>query len=82
MNRREFLAMKVLAVTAGSLAATSVEAAEPSAAETNHIDAQLSRNVQMQFMRPGQLEAAGRKFPEDQRSFNLKAVSPEHWWMV
>jgi hypothetical protein len=20
--------------------------------------------------------------PEDQRSFNLKAVSPEHWWLV
>ena len=20
--------------------------------------------------------------PENQRSFNLKAVSPEHWWMV
>ncbi len=34
-------------------------------------------------------EALGRKakelldsLPEDQRSFNLKAVSPEHWWLV
>ena len=34
-------------------------------------------------------EAIGRKaqellasLPDAQRSFNLKAVSPEHWWMV
>ena len=34
-------------------------------------------------------EAIGRKaqellasLPEDQRSFNLEGVSPEHWWMV
>jgi len=34
-------------------------------------------------------DALGRKarellesLPEDQRSFNLKAVSPEHWWLV
>ena len=34
-------------------------------------------------------EAIGRKaqellasLPEDERSFNLKAVSPEHWWMI
>ena len=34
-------------------------------------------------------EAIGRKagellasLPEDQRAFNLKAVSPEHWWLV
>jgi hypothetical protein len=34
-------------------------------------------------------EALGRKakelldaLPENQRNFNLKAVSPEHWWLV
>ncbi|MCU0982390.1 MAG: hypothetical protein MUF25_24805 [Pirellulaceae bacterium] len=34
-------------------------------------------------------EALGRKakelldsLPKDQRPFNLKAVSPEHWWLV
>jgi hypothetical protein len=34
-------------------------------------------------------EAIGRKaralfasFPEDQRTSRLKAVSPEHWWLV
>jgi len=49
-----------------------------------HASAQVGeRNVELAA------EALGRKaqallasLPEDQRSFNLQAVSPENWWLV
>ena len=64
MNRRDFLGTNVLAAAGGSLAAAgSLEAAEAPPDEQGKTDRQLSPGVQMQFMRPGQLEAAGRKFP-------------------
>jgi creatinine amidohydrolase len=56
MDRRSFLETNLAALAGGSLAVASLEAAEgPPPA--------LATDVQMQFMRPGQLEAAGRKFP-------------------
>jgi len=30
----------------------------------------------------GLIEWHGRHLPQDQRSFMLPAISPEHWWMV
>jgi creatinine amidohydrolase len=64
MDRRDFLGMNVLALGAGSLAATaSLQAAGSAAGESGTTPGQLSEDVQMQFMRPGQLEAAGRDFP-------------------
>jgi len=64
MNRRDFLGTNVLAVAGGSLvAAGGLEAADRPGGEQGKMQAQLSPGVQMQFMRPGQLEAAGRKFP-------------------
>ena len=49
-----------------------------------HASAEVGRrNVELA------VAAIGRKanellasLPEDQRSFRLKAISPEHWWMV
>ena len=46
-----------------ALAAGSVEAAEDRTRDEDKIRSELPGGVQMQFMRPGQLEAAGRKFP-------------------
>ncbi|MHB1035098.1 MAG: creatininase family protein [Pirellulales bacterium] len=64
MNRRDFLEHNMLAAASGALATAGVAAgAESSAASTEGLSRQLSPGVQMQFMRPGQLEAAGRKFP-------------------
>lgn len=63
MNRRDFLASHALALAGGSLAAGRLGAAESSSAEKGDAPNRLSPDVQMQFMRPGQLEAAGRKFP-------------------
>ena len=48
----------------GSLAASgNAAAAEATTAEQGKMQPHLAAGVQMQFMRPGQLEAAGRKFP-------------------
>ncbi len=64
MNRRDFLGTNVLAAAGGTLAAAgSLEAADARPDEQGKMRSQLSPGVQMQFMRPGQLEAAGRKFP-------------------
>lgn len=64
MRRREFLASNATALAGGALAAsTSLAAAEPSGAAPKQARVHLAAEVQMQFMRPGQLEAAGRKFP-------------------
>ena len=63
MKRRDFLGTNVLALAGGALAASGVDAAESQTDEKATIQSQLSPDVQMQFMRPGQLEAAGRKFP-------------------
>ncbi len=63
MNRREFFGTNALALTGGSLVTQSVNAAEPGPHDEGKIQSELSTEVQMQFMRPGQLEAAGRKFP-------------------
>ncbi len=72
MKRREFLGTNVLALAGGSLAAARcVEAADAPRGEKGNSPSQLSRGVQMQFMRPGQLEAAGRKFPVTYVPFGL-----------
>ncbi len=76
MNRREFLQNAGPFAGAGFMAASLVNnpgaraasLAEridggPSAPKKQEITGELSRSVQMQFMRPGQLEAAARKFP-------------------
>ncbi len=76
MNRREFLRNAGPFAGAGFIAASLVNdsgaraasLAEridggPSAPKKQEITGELSRSVQMQFMRPGQLEAAARKFP-------------------
>ena len=64
MQRRDFLGANALVLASGTLAAADkLVAAEP--AKMDHADPpnHLAAEVQMQFMRPGQLETAGRKFP-------------------
>lgn len=64
MHRREFLGTNALALAGGTLAAADrLVAAEPQPADHARPPNHLAAEVQMQFMRPGQLEAAGRKFP-------------------
>jgi creatinine amidohydrolase len=63
MKRRDFLEMNMLALAGGAWAAGGAEAADSQLVENATIRSQLSPGVQMQFMRPAQLEAAGRKFP-------------------
>src|SRR3972149_101223 len=64
MKRRDFLGANALVLAGGTLAAAGhPAAAEEAPAEPGGMQKQLSAAVQMQFMRPGQLEAAGRKFP-------------------
>jgi len=64
MNRRDFLGTHVLCLSSGALAAAaSAEGADRVADERAGTQNKLSSAVQMQFMRPGQLEAAARKFP-------------------
>ena len=64
MNRRDFLRSNALVLAGGTLAAPgNLAAAESAPAEQGNIHKQLAAGVQMQFMRPRQLEAAGRKFP-------------------
>jgi creatinine amidohydrolase len=64
MHRREFLGTNALVLASGTLAAADrLVAAEPQPADHAKQPNELAAEVQMQFMRPGQLEAAGRKFP-------------------
>jgi len=63
MKRREFLNANVLALAGGAFAAGGADAAEVHSDQDATIQNQFSPSVQMQFMRPAQLEAAGRKFP-------------------
>ena len=63
MKRREFLTTNMLTLAGGALAAGGADAAESQSEGKVSTDGQLSPSVQMQFMRPAQLEAAGRKFP-------------------
>ena len=64
MNRRDFLGGNALALAGSTLAtAGNLTGAEPAPPEFENKRSQLAAGVQMQFMRPGQLEAAGRKFP-------------------
>ena len=64
MSRREFPGTNALTLAGGSLAASgNAAAAEATTAEQGKMQPHLAAGVQMQFMRPGQLEAAGRKFP-------------------
>jgi creatinine amidohydrolase len=63
MKRREFLRANVLGLAGGALAAEATKAADQTSGGAVDADNRLSPGVQMQFMRPGQLEAAGRKFP-------------------
>lgn len=60
MDRRSFLrwgGMSVVAAAIGRVSLPALGKGEPA------MEPDLSRAVQMQFMRPGQLEAAGRTFP-------------------
>jgi len=61
MQRREFLGANALALAGGTLAVAdnSGTAETQQAKQPNH----LAAEVQMPFMRPGQLDSAGRKFP-------------------
>ena len=63
MQRRDFLGTNMLALAGGALAASGLNAADAQPTENATISNRLSPDVQMQFMRPAQLEAAGRKFP-------------------
>lgn len=63
MNRRTFLTTNALALAGGALTADTVAAADADPGPGDPIDSRLPRQVQMQYMRPGQLEAAGRRFP-------------------
>jgi len=63
MKRRDFLQTHMLALAGGALAAGGTEAADGQPDENAVMNSQLSRGVQMQYMRPAQLESAGRKFP-------------------
>ncbi len=58
MKRREFLTANMLTLAAGG-----ADAAESQSEGKVSTESPLSPAVQMQFMRPAQLEAAGRKFP-------------------
>ena len=63
MNRREFFGTNAVGLVGGAVAAGTTRAADGQPDHPNEIHGDLTRDVQMQFMRPGQLEAAGRKFP-------------------
>jgi len=72
MQRRDFLGTNALALASGMFAATDkLVAAETQPADHANPANQLAVQVQMQFMRPGQLEAAGRKFPVAYVPFGL-----------
>ena len=61
----------MLALAGGALAAGGADAADNQPDEKATIQSRLSPDVQMQFMRPAQLEAAGRKFPAVYVPFGL-----------
>jgi len=63
MERRDFIGRNMLALAGGALAAGSAGAADAVPNESTATQSELSPDVQMQFMRPAQLEAAGHKFP-------------------
>lgn len=63
MNRCGFLATNMGALAVASMAARAVQAADKDVGPKDPIDGRVPRNVQMRYMRPGPLEAAGRKFP-------------------
>lgn len=64
MKRRDFLGANVLAIAGGALAPNAVAAdSSPGGTAPPTPSNRFSLGVQMEFMRPGQLEAAGRKFP-------------------
>jgi len=63
MKRRDFLGTNMLALAGGALPAGGAYAVDAQSVENAPIEGQLLPGVQMQFMRPAQLEAAGRKFP-------------------
>lgn len=64
MHRRDFLGTNAVVLASGTLAAAGkLVAAEPHPADPAQPPHHLAAEVQMQFMRPGQLEAAARKFP-------------------
>ncbi len=63
MKRRDFIGTNILALTGGVLAGSELNAAEGEPDSSTATQNQLAPNVQMQFMRPRQLESAGRKFP-------------------
>ena len=64
MDRRRFVGSVLLGGTAAGMAHAAPEGGSSMSGE-------LARNVQMQFMRPGQLEAAGREFPAVYVPFGL-----------
>jgi hypothetical protein len=61
MQRRDFLQSGAVVFSGGALAKGAEAEAVPDRQDAH--GSQLSRAVQMQFMRPAQLEAAGRKLP-------------------
>ena len=63
MKRRDFLGTNMLALAGGALAAAGANAIDSQPDEKATIQGRLSPDVQMQFMRPAQLDAAGCKFP-------------------
>lgn len=63
MKRRDFVSTNLLALAGGTLATGDADAAESHSDGNDAIERRLSPDVQMQFMRPVQLEAAARKFP-------------------
>lgn len=63
MKRRDFIERSALALTGGTIASHWATAAESPPASDDGFDNRLPPTVQMQFMRPQQVEEAGRKFP-------------------
>jgi creatinine amidohydrolase len=71
MKRRDFLGSNMAALAGGVSVVTGLHAAEAEPAGNSTIQNQLASEVQMQFMRPAQLEAAGRRFPAVYVPFGL-----------
>jgi hypothetical protein len=77
MQRRDFLGANVLVLASGTLAAADkLVAAEPAKADHADPPNHLAAEVQMQFMRPGQLEAAGREFRPRRQVGNVEHDVP------
>jgi creatinine amidohydrolase/Fe(II)-dependent formamide hydrolase-like protein len=71
MNRRDVVSTNLLTLAGGTLAIGDADAAESHSDGNDAIERRLSPDVQMQFMRPVQLEAAARKFPAVYVPFGL-----------